>query len=145
MVMAPLAAFAAVFFWDRSPDAAAITPQSDHEAAQFGRCSGPVRVTCVVDGDTIWYRGTKIRIADINAPEVSKPQCAAEARRGERATARLTELLNAGAFTLAPVVRDRDRYDRKLFVVTRAGASLGTTLEAEGLAEHWRGYRRNWC
>ena len=117
----------------------------DTEAALFGRCAGPARVTCVVDGDTIWYRGEKIRLADINAPEVSQPGCAAEAVLGERATRRLTELLNAGSFSLERDGRDSDRYGRKLRVITRHGASLGSTLEEEGLAEHWQGRRGNWC
>ena len=51
----------------------------------FGRC-GFVRITCVVDGDTFWLDGTKYRIADINTPEVSSPQCAREAEMGRRAT-----------------------------------------------------------
>lgn len=117
----------------------------DPEAALFGRCAGLARVTCVVDGDTIWYRGEKIRLADINAPEVSQPGCAAEAVLGERAARRLTELLNAGSFSLERDGRDSDRYGRKLRVITRHGASLGSTLEAEGLAEHWQGRRGNWC
>jgi endonuclease YncB( thermonuclease family) len=123
-------------------------PQShgpDRERAMFARCSGPVRVSCVVDGDTFWYRGAKIRVADINTPEVSEPGCAAEAELGERATRRFIALLNAGPFTLEPVERATDRYGRKLFVVTRGGESLGATLEAEGLAEHWHGHRRDWC
>ena len=118
---------------------------ADPEAAQFARCAGPGRVTCVVDGDTIWYRGTKIRLADINAPEVSQPGCATEAALGERATRRLTELLNAGPFTLTRAGRDVDRYGRLLRTITRQGASLGGTLEGEGLAEHWQGRRGNWC
>ena len=36
--------------------------------ALFPLCSRPVRVTCVVDGDTFWYRGTKIRLAGIDMP-----------------------------------------------------------------------------
>ena len=48
-------------------------------------------------------------------------------------------------FTLEPADRLTDRYGRKLFVVTRAGTSLGRRLEAEGLAEPWRGWRRDWC
>ena len=145
LAFAAFAAVTALSVLDGNRTAAAITPQSDTEAARFARCAGPVRVDCVVDGDTFWYRGAKIRIADINAPEVSEPHCAAEARLGARATTRLAELLNAGAFTLAPADRARDVYGRKLFTVTRAGASLGARLEAEGLAEHWRGYRRDWC
>ncbi len=31
------------------------------------------RRTCVVDGDTIWLEGVKIRIADIDTPEISQP------------------------------------------------------------------------
>lgn len=118
---------------------------ADPESAQFARCTGPGRVTCVVDGDTIWYRGTKIRLADINAPEVSQPGCATEAALGARATRRLTELLNAGPFTLTRAGRDVDRYGRLLRTITRQGASLGGTLEGEGLAEHWQGRRGNWC
>jgi endonuclease YncB( thermonuclease family) len=118
---------------------------ADPESARFERCAGPGRVTCVVDGDTIWYRGAKIRLADINAPEVSRPACDAEAALGERATRRLTGLLNAGGFSLERQGRDTDRYGRLLRIVTRRGASLGATLEAEGLAEHWQGRRGNWC
>jgi len=118
---------------------------SDPETARFARCLGQARVTCVVDGDTIWYRGAKIRLADINAPEVSQPACPAEAALGERATRRLTELLNAGSFSLERDGRDSDRYGRKLRVITRHGASLGSTLEAEGLAEPWQGRRGDWC
>jgi endonuclease YncB( thermonuclease family) len=149
-VLAPLAVFAAVLAWGSGHRAAAITPipdpnSSDREAARFAHCAGPLRVNCVVDGDTFWYRGAKIRVADINAPETSQAHCAAEARLGAQATRRLTELLNAGPFTLAPVERETDVYGRRLFVVTRRETSLGATLEAEGLAEPWRGRRSNWC
>ena len=102
-------------------------------------------MTCVVDGDTFWYRGEKIRIADINTPEIGSPACAAEARLGAAATRRLGQLLNAGRFSLEPVERAKDRYGRSLRVVTRGGRSLGRALEAEGLAEPWRGRRGDWC
>lgn len=117
------------------------------ESASFARCSGPVRTTCVVDGDTFWYRGTKFRVADIDAPEVSRPGCAREAALGERATARLTALLNAGPFTLAPAPGspNTDRYGRTLREVRRGGESLGATLVSEGLAEEWGGPRVAWC
>lgn len=119
----------------------------DRERAQFEPCVGSGRVTCIVDGDTIWYRGTKIRIADIDTPEVSRPACAREARLGDAATARMRALLNEGAFTLAanPQGRKTDRYGRALRVAMRDGESLGMTLVREGLAEKWGGPRRNWC
>lgn len=112
---------------------------------RFEICAAGPRVTCVVDGDTFWLEGTKIRIADINAPETSQPSCAAEAALGKRATRRLVDLLNAGPFALEVQGRETDRYGRALRVVTRKGRSLGAILEAEGLAEHWQGRRRNWC
>jgi len=124
---------------------AAPAVSADHETARFGLCSGPGRVTCVVDGDTFWYRGDKIRIADINAPEVSHPGCAREATVGARATGRLVALLNRGPFSLEPYRRDRDRYGRLLRTVTRDGASVAEALVREGLAEVWKGRRGDWC
>lgn len=112
---------------------------------RFSSCEGSHRVTCVVDGDTFWLDGLKIRIADINAPETGHPSCASEARLGMAATRRLTELLNSGPFALETQGRDKDRYGRSLRVVVRNGQSIGLTLEREGLAEHWKGRRGNWC
>ena len=146
MVALPLAAFTAVFLLGGPPAVAvSVDATPDRESAWFDRCAGPVRVSCVVDGDTFWYRGDKIRIADINTPEVSAPECPREAALGARATARLEALLNAGPFTLESVDRDRDSYGRLLRTVTRDGTSLGAVLVREGLAEEWRGTRGGWC
>jgi endonuclease YncB( thermonuclease family) len=109
-------------------------------------CRGWPRVNCVIDGDTIWYQGTKIRIADINAPETHDPHCSYEANLGRRATERLIELLNAGPFAVISTGdRDEDIYGRKLRIIERNGRSLGQALVDEGLAERWQGHRRNWC
>ena len=109
-------------------------------------CPEGPRDKCVVDGDTFWLGGEKIRIADIDTPEVSEPRCPAEKARGDRATLRLLALLDAGPFELHQVgTRDRDRYGRLLRVVTRGGRSLGDQLVAEGLARTWTGRREPWC
>ncbi|WP_209348827.1 thermonuclease family protein [Pontixanthobacter sp. CEM42] len=113
--------------------------------ASFAPCGSGKRVTCIVDGDTFWLRGTKIRIADINTPEVTHADCQAEKALGNQATQRMMALLNAAPFALIRDGRDEDRYGRKLRVVTRAGHSLGKQLVREGLAELWNGKRRNWC
>lgn len=84
--------------------------------------------------DTIWLDGVKIRIADIDAPETHPPRCQIEAELGSKATLRLQQLLNAGAFTVETTDRDEDRYGRKLRVITRDGQSLGSMLVSEGLA-----------
>ncbi len=111
----------------------------------FSACGAAKRITCVVDGDTFWLRGDKIRIADINTPETHRPGCAVEAALGARAKRRRTQLLNAGPFALEGGRRDIDRHGRLLRTVTRSGKSLGDVLVAEGLAERWTGRRRNWC
>jgi len=114
-------------------------------AATFSLCTSAPRTTCVVDGDTIWLNGEKIRIADINTPETHRPGCTFEKTLGNAATLRLVALLNDGPFELKKTGRNRDRYGRLLRTVTRNGASLGDQLVAEGLAERWSGKRSNWC
>lgn len=99
----------------------------------------------VIDGDTFDYRGDRIRIADIDTPELHPSRCAREAELGARATERLEALLAAGPFELEPADRDEDRYGRKLRIVMRDGESIGGMLVAEGLARPWEGRRRSWC
>lgn len=113
--------------------------------AAFALCADPPRTTCVVDGDTFWINGEKVRIADINAPETTGAACAQERTLGLAATRRLLALLNAGPVTLVSGKRDRDRYGRALRVILRSGRSLGQQLVQEGLAEPWRGRRSDWC
>lgn len=66
----------------------------------FRKCNNGNRTTCVVDGDTIWLDGDKIRIADIDTPEVGDPKCAFELSLGNKATERMIELINGGPFEL---------------------------------------------
>lgn len=127
------------------PEPAAARAPAETVTARFVLCRGPARDTCVVDGDTFWLEGTKIRIADIDTPEVLSPECDAEAALGRRATQRLRALLNAGPIALVPIDRETDRYGRTLRVVERDGVSLGETLVAEGLAHRWGSGRRGWC
>lgn len=125
--------------------AIAKTPTADSLSATFSLCDADRHVNCVVDGDTFWFQGEKIRIADIDTPELSPPRCEAERIKGEAAKVRLLALLNAGNFSLSSGSRDEDKYGRKLRTVTRAGDSLGDTLIDEGLARHWDGARHGWC
>lgn len=125
---------------------ASITDRAEATTATYERCGSGVRLNCVVDGDTLWNNGVKIRIADIDTPEISQPRCAAENALGERATVRLMELVNAAPFDmLAWHSRDEDRYGRKLRVLVRDGRSLGDMLVSEGLARTWTGKRQPWC
>jgi endonuclease YncB( thermonuclease family) len=118
---------------------------TDGLSARFGYCSEGGGRNCVIDGDTFWFAGTKIRIADVDAPEVSAPRCVEEATRAAAATRRLHDLLNAGPFSLVSASDGTDRYGRALRIVTRNGESLGAALVDEGLARWYAGGRRPWC
>lgn len=114
--------------------------------ANFQLCGWVFRHNCVIDGDTIRHGGVKIRLEDIDAPEISDPKCASEAALGQRAKHRLLELMNAGPFEVVRTGgRDEDIYGRKLRVIARNGRSVGKVLVAEGLARPWNGGRRSWC
>ncbi len=134
---------------DGSPPTAltsrAVATSEQGLAVTFSICGVGRRTDCVVDGDTFWFRGEKIRVADIDAPELSPPRCQREAELGEAAKRRFHALLNAGPFTLAAGARDQDQYGRKLRTVSRGGRSLGDVLVAEGLARRWNGPRQSWC
>lgn len=122
-------------------------PEPEPAALDGGTVVEDVRAVTVIDGDTLDYRGERIRIADINTPETGKPACASEAALGAEATRRMEELVAAGPFTLSPAPdgRDEDVYGRKLRIAARDGRSLGATLVDEGLAHQWRGFKQSWC
>ncbi|WP_394689190.1 thermonuclease family protein [Hoeflea sp.] len=127
-------------------DAASLMAKDEAVAVSYERCGTGVRINCIVDGDTLWSNGVKIRVADIDAPEISKPRCAAEKVLGERATTRLIQLVNTAPFQMrAWPGRDEDKYGRKLWVLIRDGRSLGDILVSEGLARTWTGKREPWC
>lgn len=92
---------------------------------------------CVVDGDTVWWNGEKIRIADIDAPEING-RCARERDLAVAARTRLVQLLGARPVTITRT--GTDRYGRTL---ARMG-NVGERLIAEGLATRWP-RRRDWC
>ncbi len=39
--------------------------------ADFPICKGSYRVTCIVDGDTLWFQQVKYRLKDIDTPEMA--------------------------------------------------------------------------
>jgi endonuclease YncB( thermonuclease family) len=113
--------------------------------APFGLCHSGGGTNCVVDGDTIWIAGQNVRLADIDTPETHEPRCASELELGNRATARLHQLVNEGEVTLSTIDRDSDVHGRKLRLVLVNGVSVGETLVGEGLARWYEGGRKSWC
>jgi len=131
-------------FWKSAPvQAAADFAAGDR--TMFSFCHVGAGYNCVVDGDTIWLKGEKIRIADIDAPETHDYQCASEKDLGDQATRRLEELMESGTITLRTIDRDEDSYGRKLRIVLVNGESVGAALVNEGLARYYGRGRQPWC
>ncbi|WP_445558063.1 thermonuclease family protein [Ochrobactrum sp. A-1] len=103
----------------------------------------------MIDGDTFTIRAERIRIANIDAPEIGHPKCDAERRLGLVARKRLAELLGSGQVDIEKgdpeSGRIKDRYGRTLALVYVDGKDVGETLIEELLARPWQGKRRNWC
>lgn len=102
-------------------------------------CAAPPtpRVTCVVDGDTVWINREKIRLLDIDAPEM-QGKCPAERALAIRARDRLVMLLRGREVTIRR--KGKDRYGRTLAQI----GDVGEQLVREGLASRWP-KRRDWC
>lgn len=130
---------------DRIGKTSQVEAAATGERVSFRYCFIGGGYNCVVDGDTIWLKGVKIRIADIDAPETHDPRCASEKELGDRATTRLHDLLETGPITLQSIDRDEDVYGRKLRLVLVNGTSVGDALVSEGLAREWDGGRHPWC
>lgn len=112
-------------------------------ASAIAVCAPPParRWHCVVDGDTLWWHGEKIRIAEIDAPELTG-RCAAERRRARAARDRLVALLDGHKLVIRRT--GTDRFGRTLAQITSSGTSIGEQLLREGHATRWPG-RKDWC
>ncbi len=121
-----------------------LAPAPTTAAESFGFCGDGPHFNCVVDGDTFWVRGSKIRIADIEAPPVEASACAEAKSRGTAAKLRLLALLNQGAFALQANASEPDKDGLKMRTLYRQGHSIGMQMISEGLAQP-AGSHRAWC
>ena len=80
----------------------------------------------VVDGDTFRYGAERIRLRDIDTPELNEPG-------GQAARLRLEELLRSGPVRIVP--RGRDVYDRLVADVFVDGQNVAEVLSREGYAK----------
>ena len=119
---------------------------------RFTDC-GPGRgFACVIDGDTFRLGDRKIRIKDINAPELASPECPAERLLAEQSKRRLRELLNEGPFVMTASRIDlADRYGRELRLIERVlpggeTESIGDAMREAGMAHAYLGaLEPGWC
>ena len=109
------------------------------------RCGPGRRVTCVVDGATVWLEGEIFRFLGYDVPKREGRLCGgeAEARLGKKAADRLVSILNGGGLFMHRVGVDREgRTLARLYV---SGRDVGTMLVAEGLARKAPNGRKFWC
>ncbi len=103
----------------------------------------------VVDGDTIHYNGERIRIANIDTPEITQAECDSELKRGLEAKAFLKELIDGRPLIInrgdPHTGRMTDQYGRTLALVSTGGRDVGTILVQRRLARPWTGRRMPWC
>lgn len=116
------------------------------EAFSIEKCRGRNRVTCVVDGDTFWLDGVKLRVAGYDTPEPQSNICGGrrEVLLANKATARFIEILNTTNIQIEYLHR-KGRMNRELVVVYSNGRDVGDILVAEGLAREWPDGREFWC
>ena len=111
-------------------------------ATEFPLCGSGKRVTCVVDGDTFWLKGEKIRPEGFDAPEMGAPKCARKAPLADAAAAELAWVLSSGEVAIEGNGRS---YDRRLARVTVDGVDIAGPMIASGLARPYRPGSAPWC
>ncbi|MCM0018447.1 MAG: thermonuclease family protein [Tagaea sp.] len=102
--------------------------------------------TChAIDGDTIQCVGRRVRLVNVDTPELHG-QCPAEIALAYRALDFTAGRLAAGEIEIVvDAHRPKDRYGRTLAWVLVDGRDVGEDLIAAGLARRWDGRRRPWC
>jgi endonuclease YncB( thermonuclease family) len=126
--------------------AAAMALQSRQQDVQPTRSIAPLAVR-VVDGDTLHTGSERIRLAGIDAPELSQTCRDGQARAwscGLAAKQRLAALVAKGSVTCSS--RGQDRYGRTL-AVCAAGhvADVGAALVRDGYAVNYDRYTSDYA
>jgi endonuclease YncB( thermonuclease family) len=126
-----------------SPSSPQATPVS--QTLKFAMC-GRERITCVVDGDTIWLEGQNLRLASYDTPEPYDGICggAAEVALAKKASARLLQLLNGNAISVETFGLDNTG-KRTLATIRINGQDVGDILIEEKLARRWPDGEEWWC
>ena len=108
-------------------------------------CGSGARINCIVDGDTFWLDGEKIRAVGYDTPEPMTNICggATERQLAHQASQRLLQLFNETEISIQR--QGQDRYGRTLAEVFADGVNVGDILVSEGLARFWPDGCEFWC
>jgi endonuclease YncB( thermonuclease family) len=142
-VLAIAAVLAAVVIGISAATFAKYDPAAAAAAARWGQCYNGDRTHCVLDGDSIYFEGSKVQIAGIAAPRIQGGACDAERSRGIDAATRLAALLNSGTVSVgAPF---QDAYGRAVSKVQVGGQDVGQAMIAAEVARQYEGDKYDWC
>lgn len=103
---------------------------SEQDPSQFEAAAGTLKV---VDGDTVRFRGRRLRLLNIDAPEVRDYRCPAELDAGRRAKEALEQLIAGKAITIR-FSGDHDQYGRDLVDLIVEGQDIAQVLIDRKLA-----------
>ncbi|HEU4695650.1 MAG TPA: thermonuclease family protein [Sphingomicrobium sp.] len=142
-VLAIAAVLAAVVIGISAATFSKYDPAAAAAAARWGQCYNGDRTHCVLDGDSIYFEGSKVQIAGIAAPRIQGGACDAERSRGIDAATRLAALLNSGTVSVgAPF---QDAYGRAVSKVQVGGQDVGQAMIAAEVARQYEGDKYDWC
>lgn len=100
----------------------------------------------VIDGDTLAFGRERVRIANLDAPDVgSHAHCDLEQRRGEAARAFARSVIRRASVVRVVDRQGLDRYGRTLARVLVDNDDFGRVMIAAGHGRPWRGRSSDWC
>lgn len=126
----------------------ALISLADQFAPYYGEPETECRIGYVYDGDTIEMickgKSLRARLQGFDTPETKDAKCPSEKAWGDRATARLRQIVRQPDVTLYR--HGHDKYGRELVVMHIDGQNVAEIMISERLAISYDGgTRRNWC
>lgn len=100
----------------------------------------------VIDGDTVEVRGTRVRVANLDAPDIgSHAKCAAEAQLGQASKRYAIQLVRRARRVEIVNPERLDRYGRTVAHISLDGRDFGELMLRARQARPWRGRSSDWC
>jgi len=106
----------------------------------FAFCGRSGLNNCVMDGNTFWMKGVKMKLAGIEVPQTDQARCMEERARGFTAKVRLRDMLNSGSFQVAAGGQGAE-----VKALSKSGMSFADQLVREGLARRAGSASPSWC
>jgi endonuclease YncB( thermonuclease family) len=98
----------------------------------------------VIDGDTLRVGTERLRLINIDAPEMGNgAACDAERQLAEVAKQKMTEIVAGQQLQIRR--EGEDRFGRTLVYVRVRGADVGEMLIRAHVAVRWQGRQHDWC